>query len=352
MRAEHKKNIVTLSAMAYSQVLYIGLVCVLFSCRLATDKAQQNSSEEGMVYIPAGILHMGGDNDQASNNEFPKHRVTIDAFLMDETEVTNQAFLSFVEETGYVTVAERSVNWEELKLQLPPGTAKPPDSLLLPGALVFTSPSHVNSLADISQWWHWQVGANWRHPTGPESDISQIMNHPVVQIAWEDAKAYADWADKRLPTESEWEWAARGGLKNKIYPWGDESINSGAAKANFYQGLFPISNTAQDGHIGTAPVKSFDANGYGLYDMAGNVWEWCADWYDVSFYSKKKDAHGILTPEKPFNPAMPYQQEKVIRGGSFLCYDDYCSGYRNARRMGSTTDTGLNHTGFRCVKDL
>ena len=192
---------------------------------------------------------MGGDNDQASNSEFPKHKVTIDAFLMDETEVTNQDYLTFVQETGYVTVAERSVNWDELKEQLPPGTPKPPDSLLLPGALVFTTPSYVNGLADISQWWRWEIGANWRHPTGPDSDILQIMNHPVVQIAWEDAKSYADWADKRLPTESEWEWAARGGLNNKIYPWGDESINTGEAQANFYQGLFPISNSAQDGYI-------------------------------------------------------------------------------------------------------
>ena len=328
-------------------------LCLLVSCGFQAESKNLDSIiEEGMVLIPAGTLIMGGDNDQASSNEFPKHEVAMEAFLMEATEVTNQDFLSFVEETGYITVAERAIDWDELKIQLPPDTPQPPDSVLLPGALVFTPNNQISGYNDVGQWWRWQIGANWRHPTGPESDIDEIMDHPVVQISWEDAQAYAEWADRRLPTESEWEWAARGGLENKIYPWGDESIESGSPKANFYQGLFPVSNTAQDGHVGTAPVKSYEPNGYGLYDMAGNVWEWCADWYDVSFYSKKKDVQGNLTPDRAFNPQMPYQQEKVIRGGSFLCNDDYCSGYRNARRMGSTTDTGLNHTGFRCVKDI
>jgi len=340
--------------MSSSHLLVCIAFCLLVSCRFQTESKNLNTviEEEGMVFIPAGILNMGGDNDQANSNEFPKHEVVIKAFLMDATEVTNQDFLSFVEETGYITVAERAIDWDELKIQLPPDTPKPPDSVLMPGALVFTPTNQVNGYNDVSQWWRWQIGANWRHPTGPESDIEEIMDHPVVQISWQDAKAYAEWANKRLPTESEWEWASRGGLENKIYPWGDESVESGFPKANFYQGLFPVSNTAQDGYIGTAPVKSYDMNGYGLYDMAGNVWEWCADWYDVSFYSQKKDAQGDLIPDRSYNPQMPYQQEKVIRGGSFLCNDDYCSGYRNARRMGSTTDTGLNHTGFRCVKDL
>jgi len=337
--------------MSFQALIILGSICFLFSCRYQTaDENINNSIQVGMVYIPAGTLYMGGDNAQASSNEFPKHRVSIDAFLMDITEVTNSEFLSFVEESGYVTVAERAIDWDELKLQLPPDTPKP--RILLPGALVFTPTHHIKNYNDVSQWWRWQIGANWRHPNGPKSDIAEIMDHPVVQISWEDAQAYANWANKRLPTESEWEWAARGGLENKIYPWGNESIESGSTKANFYQGLFPVSNTAQDGYIGTAPVRSYQPNGYGLYDMAGNVWEWCADWYDVRFYSKKKNDHGNLVPDKGYNPEMPYQQEKVIRGGSFLCNDDYCSGYRNARRMGSTIDTGLNHTGFRCVKDL
>jgi formylglycine-generating enzyme required for sulfatase activity len=344
-------KILTLNRMSYSQLFYVLSICVLYACSWQSDQPPK-SAVDGMVLIPSGVYDMGGDNEQASRNEYPKHQVIIESFLMDESEVTNEEFSSFVKETGYITIAEQPINWDELKEQLAPGTPKPPDSVLMPGALVFTAPDRVNGYTDVSQWWQWQIGANWRHPTGPNSDISHIMNHPVVQIAWKDAKAYADWAGKRLPTESEWEWAARGGLINMIYPWGNESVNSGQAKANYFQGLFPVSNTALDGYTGTAPVRSYEPNGYGLYDMAGNVWEWCADWYDVGFYATKKNAHGNLMPQRAFNPELPYEDEKVIRGGSFLCNDDYCSGYRNARRMGSATDTGLNHTGFRCVKSL
>lgn len=178
------------------------------------------------------------------------------------------------------------------------------------------------------------------------------MDHPVVQIAWEDAKAYCDWAGKRQPTEAGWEWAARGGLSNSIYPWGDTPVEAGTAKANFFQGLFPYQNEKKDGFALTAPVRSFPPNGYGLHDMAGNAWEWCADWYDVAYFgtaaAREKNPQG---PTKAYNQMAPYQQEKVIRGDSSLCSESYCSGYRNARRMGSTIDTGLNHTGFRCVKD-
>jgi formylglycine-generating enzyme required for sulfatase activity len=179
------------------------------------------------------------------------------------------------------------------------------------------------------------------------------MGHPVVHISWEDAVAYAKWSGKRLPTEAEWEWAARGGKQNQIYPWGNESIEKGKSKANFYQGLFPVQNTKSDGYELTAPVASYEPNDYGLYDMSGNVWEWCQDWFDVEYYKNcfpKNEKE--LGPHKSNNPYAPFQQEKVIRGGSFLCNDSYCSGYRNARRMGSTPDTGLNHTGFRCVKDI
>lgn len=197
----------------------------------------------------------------------------------------------------------------------------------------------------------WTIGANWQHPEGPDSDLQGKDNHPVVQIAWEDAMAYCQWAEKRLPTEAEWEWAARGGKTDNIYPWGNENVNEGAAKANYWQGLFPYQNTKKDGYATTAPVKSYAANGYGLYDMPGNVWEWCSDWFDFEYYQQNKAAKkNTVGPDRGFNPSMPYQQEKVVRGGSFLCNDDYCSGYRNSRRMGSTPDTGLNHTGFRCVK--
>lgn len=308
--------------------------------------------EAGMILIPAGTLQMGGDNEQADPNEFPKHPVPIESFWMDETEVTNAQFAAFVEATGYLTVAEREISWEEIRETLPPGTPKPPDELLKPGALVFFPTEQPVPLSDPSRWWRWVIGANWQHPEGPDSDISDIMDHPVVQIAWEDAMAYAAWAGKRLPTEAEWEWAARGGQKETVYPWGNDDPEQGAPKANFWQGLFPYDNTMKDAYYTTAPVKSFPPNGYGLYDMPGNVWEWCSDWLDVGFYSSP-DASLANTqgPPKGYNPAMPYLQEKVLRGGSFLCNDDYCSGYRNSRRMGSSPDTGLNHTGFRCARD-
>lgn len=305
-----------------------------------------------MVPIPGGTLNMGGDNAQASPNEFPKHEVVIHPFFMDKTEVTNARFAEFIRATGYVTVAERPVDWEELKKEVPPGTPKPPDSLLLPGSLVFRSTDRPVSLQNPAQWWHWTTGADWRHPTGPDSSIEQLMDHPVVQIAWEDAQAYARWAGKRLPTEAEWEWAARGGRENMVYPWGNEAVDAGEAKANFWQGLFPYENEIRDGFATTAPVGRYAPNDYGLYDMAGNVWEWCADWFDHDFY-RRPAARVTNTggPDRAYNPAMPFQQERVVRGGSFLCNDDYCSGYRNARRMGSTPDTGLSHTGFRCVVD-
>ncbi|MFK7808908.1 MAG: formylglycine-generating enzyme family protein [Saprospiraceae bacterium] len=306
-----------------------------------------------MALIPAGTLNMGGDNDQADPNEFPKHKVVIDSFWMDATEVTNNAFTKFVEATNYITVAERPILWEELQKELPPNTPKPPDSLIQPGALVFHKTDQPVSLQDPGRWWRWTIGASWRHPEGPDSNIKEKMNYPVVQIAWEDAAAYAKWVGKRLPTEAEWEWAARGGKENTVYPWGNEDVNEGEPKANFWQGVFPYENKLTDGYLTAAPVKSYPANSYGLYEMSGNVWEWCADWLDFNYYaSDSATKANNKGPSRAFNPGMPYQQEKVIRGGSFLCNDSYCSGYRNARRMGSSIDTGLNHTGFRCVKDV
>ncbi len=313
-------------------------------------------STDGMVLIPAGEYEMGGDSEQADADEFPKHSIQIDSFWMDETEVTNAQFSAFVAATGYVTVAERPINWEDIKKDLPPGTPKPPDSILQPGALVFTptsQPINIKAPGAEQQWWRWQIGANWRHPEGAKSSIEGKENYPVVQIAWEDAATYAKWSGKRLPTEAEWEWAARGGLENNIYPWGNEDVNKGKPKANFWQGVFPYQNTEKDGFFGLAPVKFFEPNGYGLYDMAGNAWEWCADWYKNDFY-KEKAAFNLkhsTGPNSSFDPNEPYAAKKSMRGGSFLCNDDYCSGYRVARRMKSSPDTGLNHTGFRCVAD-
>lgn len=330
-------------------ITFIVFVLLINSC---TPTSPANTTKDGMSLIPSGQLNMGGDNDQADPNEFPKHKVQIHSFWMDITEVTNAQFATFVKATGYVTVAERPIEWEKMKLDLPPNTPKPPDSLLLPGALVFHKTDQPIQMNNPGRWWTWTIGANWQRPEGPNSGIEDKMNHPVVQVAWEDANAYAKWAGKRLPTEAEWEWAARGGKQNMTYPWGNEGVNEGLPKANFWQGLFPYQNTEEDGYLTTAPVKSYPPNGYGLYDMPGNVWEWCADWLDVEYY-KKEEANkpNNIGPVRSYNPAMPLLQEKVIRGGSFLCNDSYCSGYRNSRRMGSSTDTGLNHTGFRCVKN-
>lgn len=329
----------------------IGGLIFLASCN---EKKSLLSLEkkDGMILIPSGTLEMGADNDQADPNEYPKHEVTIDAFWMDETEVTNAQFKKFVEATNYITIAESAIDWEELKKNLPEGTIKPPDSLLQPGALVFQSTSTEVPLNNPALWWQWTIGASWKHPEGPHSNLEGKMNHPVVQVAWEDAMAYAKWANKRLPTEAEWEWAARGGKKNTIYPWGNTNVNEGKPKANFWQGAFPNKNIMSDGYMTTAPVKSFEPNDYGLYDMSGNVWEWCSDWLDHNFYQNKNASEkNTQGPSKGYNPMNPYQQEKVIRGGSFLCNEVYCSGYRNARRMGTSPDSGLNHTGFRCVKD-
>lgn len=313
-------------------------------------KRNKDVDKTGMMLIPAGTFSMGGDNDQARQDEFPKHQARVDSFWMDATEVTNQQFAEFVEATNYQTVAERPIDWEQMKKELPPNTPKPPDSVLQPGALVFVPTEQPVSLRDYSQWWAWTIGANWRHPSGPESSIEGKMDHPVVQIAWEDALAYAEWVGKRLPTEAEWEWAARGGLEQQIYPWGDEDINKNKPRANFWQGMFPYQNTEQDGYFGTSPVKSFLPNPYGLYDMAGNVWEWCQDWYKNDAYQEGNGVRNNPTgPNRSFDPNEPYTPKRVTRGGSFLCNDDYCSGYRVASRMSSSPDTGLNHTGFRCV---
>ncbi|MFI5138624.1 MAG: formylglycine-generating enzyme family protein, partial [Sphingobacteriales bacterium] len=232
-----------------------------------------NTSHEGMVWIKAGTFLMGGDNKQAAADEYPKHKVRVDGFWMDATGVTNAQFAKFVKATGYVTTAERKPDWNALKKQLPPGTPKPADSLLVAASLVFAPPAGAVSLDDYSQWWEWRKGANWKHPHGPGSSIKGKDNYPVVHIAWTDAVAYSKWAGKRLPTEAEWEWAARGGLQNKIYPWGNEPVDEGKPKANTWQGHFPDQNTLRDKYYGLAPVASFPANGYGLYDMAGNVWE-------------------------------------------------------------------------------
>ncbi|HQU99813.1 MAG: formylglycine-generating enzyme family protein [Bacteroidia bacterium] len=311
-----------------------------------------DTSTQGMVWINGGTFMMGADNDQASRDEYPKHRVTVDGFWMDATEVTNAQFDAFIKATGYITTAEVKPLWEDLKKQLPPNTPKPHDSLLVAASLVFKPSNQPVDLNYFSQWWQWLAGANWKHPQGPNSNIKDKENYPVVHISWDDAVAYCKWAGKRLPTEAEWEYASRGGLVNNIYSWGNEHVDAGKPKCNSWQGKFPYRNDLSDNYYGAAPVKSYTANGYGLFDMAGNVWEWCSDNYKDSYYTEvQKGAINPQGPETSFDPEEPYTPKRVTRGGSFLCNDGYCSGYRVARRMKSSPDTGLEHLGFRCVRD-
>ena len=302
-------------------------------------------SHQNMVYVNGGVFEMGADNKQAQKDEYPKHKVTLTGFWMDQTEVTNAQFALFVKETNYITTAEKKMDWEELKKQLPIGTAKPSDDNLQPASLVFR-PTNTN------YFWELEIGTNWQHPSGNGSTIDGKENYPVVQVSWFDAQAYCKWANKRLPTEAEWEFAARGNLKNKIYSWGNESVDVGKPKANTWQGDFPKNNLLYDKFYKAAPVKSFKSNGYGLYDMAGNVWEWCSDWYDSNYY--KSVFAGTINPQgatKGFDIEDINAAKRVLRGGSFLCNDGYCSGYRNARRMKDTPDSSTEHIGFRCVSD-
>ncbi|MDE3251474.1 MAG: formylglycine-generating enzyme family protein [Bacteroidota bacterium] len=313
-------------------------------------KGKTTASHEGMVFIPAGETQMGANDQEGRKDEYPVHTVQLKGFWIDCTEVTNRQFSEFVKATGYITTAEKAIDWEEMKKQLPPGTPKPSADQLAPASLVFIKNSQASNLVDYSQWWKWEKGANWRHPQGMGSDLKGKEDYPVVQISWFDAEAYCKWAGKRLPTEAEWEYAARGGQKGKKYPWGNEDPETGKPKANTWQGTFPAVNTDWDHYDRAAPVRSFQPNGYGLYDMAGNVWEWCSDWYRPDYYqhSAKIEPAG---PENSYDPDEPTIPKKVVRGGSFLCNASYCKGYRVTSRMKSSPDTGLEHTGFRCVAD-
>ncbi len=311
------------------------LMILIAACVICCDgpDSQHPSHEE----IPAHMVYIPGSKSSIQSAGAP---VAIPAFYMDQTEVTNKQFMEFIEATGYVTTAEKGIDWDSIKGQLPLGTPRLADSLLAPGALVFSPTSGAVELNDPAQWWKWTAGAFWRKPQGPQHPgIDDNMDHPVTQLSWDDASAYCRWRKKSLPTDAQWQWAARGG-HDALYPWGNASPSEDKPQANYYQGLFPYQDDATDGYSGTAPVASYEPNGYGLYDMAGNVWEWCTDGYDP--YTGK-----LLTEEQ----SDPYTQ-RVMRGGSYLCTDQYCSGYRNDRRMGSSRDTGLDHTGCRCVQAI
>ena len=329
-----------------------GLVRVSADGPAGTTRGEgEAAGPRGMVWIPAGTFRMGSTDGLARADESPVHRVTVEGFWIDVTEVTNEQFAEFVRATGYVTVAERAVDWEELKKQLEPGTPKPDEAVLQPGALVFTPPEKPVGLGDPSRWWRWVHGADWRHPGGPGTRIEGRGNEPVVQVSWLDAVAFARWAGKSLPSEEQWEFAARGGLEGKVNVWGDEPVD--ATRCNTWQGHFPDRNTAEDGYAGVAPVKSFAPNGYGLYDMAGNVWEWCADVYDAKAYARRAavaaDADRGARRGTGSGAEADAGAMRVQRGGSFLCNDAYCASYRPSARMASAPDTGSQHVGFRCV---
>jgi len=320
----------------------------------ANSAPPPSPAPDGMVWIPGGEFSMGaadppGMDDvgmQATMDSRPIHRVYVDGFWIDKTVVTNGQFEAFVKATGYVTVAERTPRAEDF-----PGA---PAENLVAGSVVFSPPDHAVPLTDHFQWWGYVRGANWRHPLGPKSVIKGKETFPAVQIAYEDALAYATWAGKRLPTEAEWEFAARGGLTGKPYIWGDEFRPKGQWMANTHQGHFPDQDTGADKFVGIASVAQFPPNGYGLYDMAGNVWQWTSDWYRPDYYAEVAALVGVVRnpkgPETPFDPSEPTEKKRVHRGGSFLCTDQYCSRYMVGTRAKGEGSTGTNHLGFRCVK--
>jgi formylglycine-generating enzyme required for sulfatase activity len=300
-----------------------------------------------MAWIPGGTFRMGSNDFYPE--ERPAHQVTVDSFWMDEHAVTVAEFRTFVEATGYVTVAERPLEPSDY-----PG-ADP--ALLVPGSSVFRRTSGPVDLGDVRNWWHWVPGAQWRAPEGPGSDVSTRDRHPVVHVAWEDVEAYAAWAGKDLPTEAEWELAARGGLDGATYTWGDEFAPDGRMMANTWQGEFPWQNLNTDGFEGTAPVGSFPANGYGLFDMAGNVWEWTSDFYTPRHPDEVRHAccvpsnPRVLRPDLSYNVGQPGEQfpRRVVKGGSHLCAPNYCLRYRPAARQAQSVETSMAHLGFRCV---
>jgi len=315
----------------------------------------------GMMWVPGGEFLMGSDHKLAQPNERPAHRVKVAGFWMDRHHVTNAEFRKFVEATGYVTTAERKPNWETIKVQVAPGTPRPPDSALIPGAMVFVGTDRPVSLDDWSQWWRYVPGANWKHPQGPGSSIEDKDDHPVVQVSYEDALAYAKWAGKRLPTEAEWEFAARGGLEQATYAWGDDLEPGGAKMLNYWdtkERRFPVVSPKAGGATGTVPVETFPPNGYGLYDMTGNAWQWVADWYRADSFRNQAGLKLLVNPtgpEESYDPddraAPPGAPKRVTRGGSFLCNVDYCLSYRPSARRGNDPYNPMSHIGFRLVKD-
>ena len=369
MATNSRRRVARLIAAALGVVAIVALVFALkpkkpelvidtdhgphFLPTIADTKPASTPAPDGMVWIPGGEFSMGTDISAEAlcgypgitADAMPIHRVHVHGFWMDRTEVTNDEFARFVAATHYVTVAERTPTKEEFP-------TAPPENLVA-GSTVFTPTAYPVPLNDFFQWWRYQPGADWRHPTGPASSIDGKGDYPVVQVCYEDAQAYARWAGRRLPTEAEWEFAARGGLTGKLYAWGDSLRPNGKWMANTWQGRFPVHDDGSDGYAGVAPVAKYPPNGYGLYDVAGNVWEWTSDWYRTDTYAAAGDSvlHDPQGPSTYNDPAEPTEPKRVQRGGSFLCSDQYCSRYMVGTRGKGEEKTASNHLGFRCVKD-
>jgi formylglycine-generating enzyme required for sulfatase activity len=309
--------------------------------------APETSCHTEIVWIPGGTLRMGPDKDYPE--EAPAHNVTVDGFWIDRTPVTNREFRDFVNATGYVTVAEVAPDPKDYPGALP--------NMLRAGSLVFNPPKQPVDLRDWSQWWTFKFGANWKRPYGRQSSLAGFNDHPVVHVAYRDALAYAKWAGKDLPTEAEWEFAARGGLDGAEFAWGDEFTPGGKPAANTWQGAFPYQNLKLDGYERTSPVMAFPPNGYGIYDMIGNVWEWTSDWFATRHNGDAQKSCCI--PENPrggredasYDPLLPTVRipRKVLKGGSHLCAPNYCRRYRPAARHAEPVDSSMSHVGFRCV---
>ncbi len=328
----------------------------LFTPTVSNTYAPTGSAPTDMIWIPGGEFSMGAQDPpdmehdhvgmQATHDSRPIHRVYVDGFWMDKTDVTNAEFARFIAATHYVTEAERTPKPEDF-----PGA--PPENLVA-GSVVFAPPDHPVALDNYLQWWTYVKGANWRHPNGSGSDIKGKDNYPVVQVSYDDAAAYAKWEGKRIPTEAEWEFAARGGLTGKPFVWGDIFKPNNRYMANTFQGHFPDKNSNDDGYNSTSPVIKFPPNGYGLYDMAGNVWQWTSDWYRPDYYQQLVASGGVARnptgPDSSFDPEERGVKKRVMRGGSYLCTDQYCSRYMVGTRGKGETSTGTNHLGFRCVR--
>lgn len=346
-------------------IIALSLSFLMESCNQKNPTTNQKNVKEitstkevktpnGMVWVPKKTFLMGAkpQDKYAMPREKPAHKVEVSGFFIDVHEVTNKQFKKFVEETKYITVAERPLDWEIIKKDLPPGTPKPADSILQPGSLIFNKKAKgVVSMANYGQWWKWQLGANWKQPEGPGSSIEGKGNYPVVHIAQEDALAYCKWANRRLPTEAEWESAAQGEFEDNIYAWGNkyEDLND---NANTWQGTFPVENISEDRFEYISPVKSYPANNIGLFDIAGNVWEMTSDLFNVNYYKTLDPTIVDKNPKgasKSYSPNNPYQTEFVMKGGSFLCHESYCASFRISAKMGMEPSSSSDHIGFRTV---